>query len=52
MRDRLIELVCKGIQEFGKSTVKCSIDVYLADYLLANGVVVTEEPTDYIPLFS
>lgn len=39
-RDRLIELVCKGIQEFGKSTVKCSIDEYLADYLLANGVIV------------
>lgn len=40
MRDRLIELVCKGIQEFGKSTVKCSADEYIADYLLANGVIV------------
>ena len=35
-RDRLIELVCKGIQEFSKSTVKCSADEYIADYLLAN----------------
>ena len=39
-RDRLIELVCKGIQEFGKSTVKCSADEYIANYLLANGVIV------------
>lgn len=39
MRDRLIELICKGIQEFGKSTVRCSADEYLADYLLANGVI-------------
>lgn len=39
-RDRLIELVCKGVQEFGKSTVKCSVDEYVADYLLANGVIV------------
>ena len=37
-RDRLIELVRNGIQEFGKSTVKCSADEYLADYLIANGV--------------
>lgn len=39
-RDRLIELVCKGIQEFGKSTVKCSADEYIADYLIVNGVIV------------
>ena len=38
-RDRLIELVCKGIQEFGKSTVKRSADEYIADYLIANGVI-------------
>lgn len=40
MRDRLIELVRKGIQEFGKSTAKCSADEYIADHLLANGVIV------------
>lgn len=40
MRDRLIELVCKGIREFGRSTVKCSADEYIADHLLANGVIV------------
>lgn len=39
-RDRLIELVCKGIQEFGKSTVKCLADEYIADCLIANGVIV------------
>lgn len=45
-RDRLIELVCKGIQEFGKSTVKCTADEFIADHLLANGVIVPKREKD------
>lgn len=51
-RDRLIELVCKGIQEFGKSTVKCSADEYISDYLIGNGIIVSPckaGDTVYIP---
>lgn len=51
-RDRLIKLVCKGIQEFGKSTVKCSADEYIADHFIANGVIVPPckvGDTVYIP---
>ena len=39
-RDRLIELVRKGIEEFGKATFRCFAENYIADYLLANGVIV------------
>ena len=39
MRDRLIELIKAGKKEFTKSDVTY-IENYLADYLLANGVIV------------
>ena len=39
-RDRLIELMCKAIMEFGNSTGTVYATEYLADYLLANGVIV------------
>lgn len=42
-RKRLIELVGKGIQEFGKSSVRGFADEYIADYLLANGVIVQKQ---------
>lgn len=44
-RDRLIELVRKGIEEFGKATFRCFAENYIADYLLANGVIVP--PCDF-----
>ena len=40
-RERLIELIRKGIDEHSASTNRQGFDRYLADHLLANGVIVT-----------
>ena len=40
MRDRLIELFEKALDEYGKNNFPCFVSNYLADYLLANGVIV------------
>ena len=39
-RERLIELIRKGIDEHSASTNRQAFDRYLADHLLANGVIV------------
>ena len=39
-RDRLIELVLRAMQEHSKVTFRCFVENYIADYLLANGVIV------------
>lgn len=40
MRDRLIELFEKALDEYGKNNFPCFVSNYLTDYLLANGVIV------------
>ena len=40
MKDRLIELIINGVVKFSVSTVECPIYEYIADHLLANGVIV------------
>lgn len=42
-RERLIELIRKGINEHSVSSVHEPFDRYFADYLLANGVIVPPE---------